>query len=72
MTKDEELEQLRAEKTVLCERLRRKDEELHQSHQANQDLREGLKEAIRAEGGQPLTPLALRHSFVARVSMMDS
>src|SRR5947208_7776241 len=48
MTKDEELEQLRAEKTVLCERLRRKDEELHQSHQANQDLREGLKEAIMA------------------------
>src|SRR5229473_1259240 len=48
MTKDEELEQLRAEKTVLCERLRRKDEELEQSHQANQDLREGLKQAIRA------------------------
>src|SRR5256884_9250384 len=48
MTKDEELEQLRAEKTVLCERLRRKDEELEQSHQANQDLREGLKQAIMA------------------------
>src|SRR5229473_8344157 len=48
MTKDEELEQLRAEKTVLCELLRRKDEELEQSHQANQDLREGLKQAIRA------------------------
>src|SRR6266567_443054 len=48
MTKDEELEQLRAEKTVLCELLRRKDEELEQSHQANQDLREGLKQAIQA------------------------
>src|SRR5437764_3983885 len=48
MTKDEELEELRAEKTVLCERLRRKDEELEQSHKANQDLREGLKQAIRA------------------------
>src|SRR6266487_4034520 len=48
MTKDEELEQLRAEKIVLCERLRRKDEELEQSHQANQDLREGLKQAIKA------------------------
>jgi len=48
MTKDEELEQLQAEKIVLCERLRRKDEELEQSHQANQDLREGLKQAIRA------------------------
>src|SRR5437763_5002885 len=48
MTKDEELEQLQAEKRVLCERLRRKDEELEQSHQANQDLREGLKQAIMA------------------------
>src|SRR5947209_4509262 len=48
MTKDEELEQLRAEKRVLCEALRRKDEELEQSHQANQDLREGLKQAIEA------------------------
>ena len=48
MTKDEELEQLRAEKTVLCERLQRKDEELEQSHQANQELREGLKQAIMA------------------------
>src|SRR5438128_4432662 len=48
MTKDEELDQLRAEKRVLCEALRRKDEELEQSHQANQDLREGLKQAIMA------------------------
>ena len=52
MKKDEELEQLRAEKTVLCERLRRKDEELEQSYQANQDLREGLKQAIRAIDSQ--------------------
>src|SRR5205085_9249132 len=48
MTKDEELEQLRAEKRLLCEALRRKDEELQQSHQANQDLRAGLKQAIEA------------------------
>lgn len=48
MTKDEELDQLRAEKTMLCELLQRKDEELEQSHQANQDLREGLKQAIMA------------------------
>jgi len=47
MTKDEELDQLRAEKTALCEALRRKDEELEQ---ANQDLREGLKQAIIAIG----------------------
>jgi transposase len=50
MTKDEELDQLRAEKTALSEALRRKDEELEQSHQANQDLREGLKQAIIAIG----------------------
>ena len=48
MTKDEELEQLRAEKTALCEALRRKDEELHQFQQEKQILREGLKEAIQA------------------------
>src|SRR5712692_9743080 len=52
MTKDEELEQLRAEKIVLCELLQRKDEELEQSHQANQDLREGLKQAIMAIDSQ--------------------
>jgi transposase len=48
MTKDEELDQLRAEKQALCERLQRKDEELDQSGQANQDIREGLKQAIKA------------------------
>ncbi len=48
MTKDEELEQLRAENTALYDALRRKDEELEQAHQANQDLREGLKQAIIA------------------------
>ncbi len=48
MTKDEELEQLRAEKRVLCEALGHKDEELEQAYQANQDLREGLKQAIIA------------------------
>jgi transposase len=48
MTKDEELERLRAENKTLCERLQRKDEELQQTCQANQDLREGLKQAIVA------------------------
>ncbi len=48
MTKDEELDQLRAEKRVLWEALQRKDEELEQARQANQDLREGLKQAIMA------------------------
>ena len=48
MTKDEELDQLRAEKRALWEALRRKDEELEQAHQANENLREGLKQAIMA------------------------
>ena len=52
MTKDEELEQLRAENQALCERLQRQDDELEQSHRANQDLREGLKQAIIAIGHQ--------------------
>jgi transposase len=50
MTTDAELEQVRAENTALCEALRRKDEELEQTQQANQDLREGLKQAIIAIG----------------------
>ncbi|SRR6266849_4924824 len=52
MMKDEELEQLRAENTALCNALRRKDEELEQSHKANEDLREGLKQAIMAIASQ--------------------
>src|SRR5690242_21208197 len=48
MTKDDELQQLRAEKAVLCEALRPKDEELKQSSQTNQVLREGLTQAIVA------------------------
>ena len=48
MTKEEELEQLRAEKSALLEALRGKDEALAQAQQANQSLREGLKQAIMA------------------------
>jgi transposase len=48
MTRDEELERLRAENKTLCERLQRKDEELQQACQANEDLREGLRQAIMA------------------------
>jgi len=40
MRTDEELEQLRSEKTAWCEALRGKDEEMKQAQQANQDLRE--------------------------------
>jgi transposase len=52
MTLEEELEQLRAENTALRAAGHRKDEELDQAHQANQDLREGLKQAIIAIGHQ--------------------
>jgi FtsZ-binding cell division protein ZapB len=44
MTKDEELDQLRAERTVLYEEMRRKDEELQQAMQAINLLREHNKE----------------------------
>ena len=52
MTLEEELEQLRQENTALRAAGHRKDEKLEQSQQANQDLREGLKEAIIAIGHQ--------------------
>ena len=52
MTLEEELEQLRAEKTALRAAGHHKDEKLEQSQQANQDLREGLKQAIIALGHQ--------------------
>ena len=52
MTEDEELDQLRAEKRALREALQYQDTELEQSPQANQDLREGLKQAIKAIGSQ--------------------
>jgi transposase len=48
MNKEEGLEALREENTALCEALRRKDEALVQTQQANRDLREGLKQAITA------------------------
>lgn len=50
MTKDEELDQLRAENRALREALQSKDSELEHAQQANQDLREGLKQAIIAIG----------------------
>jgi transposase len=50
MTKDEELDQLRSDNRILYEALLRKDEELRQSQQANQELREGLKQALMAIG----------------------
>ncbi len=52
MTKDEDLEQLRTDNTILYEALLRKEEELEQSQQAKQDLREGLKQAIIAINSQ--------------------
>ena len=48
MTTEEELEQLRQENTALRTTGLRKDEELEQAHQAMQDLREGLRQALLA------------------------
>ncbi len=48
MTKDEELQQIRAEKAALRERLRQQEDELKQAAQTNQVLREGLTQAIVA------------------------
>src|SRR5258708_39889569 len=48
MTRDEELEQLRIEKSALWAIVQHKDAELEQAHKANEDLREGLKQAIMA------------------------
>ena len=53
MTKDEELEQLLHEKTVLREAGLRKDEELEQSRKANQELREGLRLTLFPLHGEP-------------------
>jgi len=52
MTTDEEREQLRTDNTILYEALLRKEEELELSQQANQDLREGLRQAIIAINSQ--------------------
>lgn len=48
MTDEEELQQLRAENMILREVVQRKDEELQRSRTSNQNLREGLKQAIIA------------------------
>jgi|SRR5450755_162409 transposase len=48
MNMDEEREHLRAENAALREAFERKDEELSRSRHSNQDLREGLKQAIIA------------------------
>jgi chromosome segregation ATPase len=50
MTENEELQRLRQENRALREVQQSKDEELQESHRANQDLREGLKQAIIAIG----------------------
>ena len=48
MNKDEERERLRAENATLRDALERKEEELSRSRHSNQDLREGLTQAIIA------------------------
>jgi transposase len=48
MSDDKEREWLQQENKALREALQRKDEELQQSRRSNQDVREGLKQAIIA------------------------
>src|SRR6266568_3979010 len=48
MSKDEELQQLKAENAAWCEAWQHKDEEVRQLHHEKQILRAGLKEAIEA------------------------
>ncbi len=52
MSKDEERHHLQGEIEALREELQRKDEQLLQMQQSNENLREGLKEAIKALGSQ--------------------
>jgi transposase len=52
MTTDEELDQLRSDNQILYQALLRKDDDLQQAQQANEDLREGLKQALIAIGSQ--------------------
>ena len=66
MTKDEELEQLRTDTRILYKALLRKDEELEQSQQVNQDLREGLKQALIAIGSQHERVQALEEVIAAQ------
>jgi transposase len=74
MTKDEELERLRAENIVLWELVQRKDEDLQQARKANQDLREGLKEAIKAIESQNEQTKSLEEvidSLQARIKVLE-
>jgi transposase len=52
MTTDDELAQLRSDNRILYEALLRTEAKLDQAQQANEDLREGLKQALIAMGSQ--------------------
>jgi transposase len=72
MTKDEELDQLRSDNQILYEALVRKEKELEQSQQANQDLREGLKQALIAIGSQQERLQALEEVITAQQERLST
>jgi transposase len=66
MTKDEELTQLRSDNQVLYGALLRTEAKLDQAQQANEDLREGLKQALIAMGSQQERIQALEEVITAQ------
>ncbi|HJT59163.1 MAG TPA: IS66 family transposase [Ktedonobacteraceae bacterium] len=66
MTTDEELAQLQSDNRILYDALVRTEDELHRAHQANEDLREGLKQALIAIGAQQERVQALEEVITAQ------
>src|SRR5712691_2509053 len=66
MTKDDELDQLRSDNQILYEALLRTEDKLDQAQQANEDLREGLKQALIAIGSQQERMQALEEVITAQ------
>src|SRR5215467_807125 len=74
MTPDDELAQLRSDTRILYEALLRTENELEQAQQANEDLREGLKQALIAMGSQQERIQALEEVIAAqheRISTLE-
>lgn len=66
MTTEEELAQLRSDNRILYEALLCTEDELHRTKQANEDLREGLKQALIAMGSQQERMQALEEVIAAQ------
>jgi transposase len=74
MTKDEELDQQRSDNRFLYEALLRTEAKLDQAQQANEDLRDGLKQALIAMGSQQERIQALEEVITAqqeRISTLE-